>query len=135
MRPDNRVYIQKMRLSEVRVFSWTSRLPYEDQSRLHCQRTHFTEIAPLQQYHLCFLKKNLRSASCFCKISSTVHWRKQTTNHSWLKARQWQTKSNRGGLDCASRHSTWSTLGASKSSTVHSRRPTPDKIKPGASTV
>jgi len=32
-----------------------------------------TEIAPLQQYHLCFLKKNLRLASCFCKISSTVH--------------------------------------------------------------
>ena len=28
----------------------------------------------------------------------------------------WQTKSNRGGLDCASRHSTRSTLTASKSS-------------------
>ena len=46
-------------------------------------------------------------------ISSTVHWDSTPTTSS----EHW------GGLDCVSRHSRWSFLVASKSLSVHSRRP------------
>ena len=81
-------------------------------------------------------KRSLRPVSCVCKtVQQYTGANRQPTTPSQKRTRD-RLKSNRGGLDCVSRHSTRSTLMASKSSTVHSRRPNSDKIKkPKASTV
>jgi len=57
------------------------------------------------------------------QISSTVHWHKQTTIYPWFNSTPITSSEHRGGLDSVSRHSSPSSLVASKGFTVHSRRP------------
>ena len=88
MRPESRVFIPKRRVYPKFAFfqsGLASRLPDKYQSRFHCQKTHPMKVASLKQYHLCFSKRS-GVQSLLLQISSTVHWHKQATNHSWLKA-------------------------------------------------
>ena len=81
----------------------------------------WVRTASLKQHDPCVYKTYIQSL--LLQISSTVHWHKQTTVYPWFNSIPTISSEHWGGLNCVSRHSSLSSLVASKGFTVHSRRP------------